>query len=299
MTNKPHKNILFTLRTIFKNAAIDINSLYKEGVFDTDPACKYNNYMNRFYHQVLKETAEGPISADIYRHCMEASQRDGMILAYIQNQTPDLCLAAVNQNGGALYYVKNQTNKIAEVAVRADPSIFPYVKDKTDAITKIAIKADGLNIAYVENRTAELALMAVKQNGMALKYIMINKTREVCLEAVKQNGHAIRYIDILDDEIVKIAIDNDPSIFGYISVTNMTPELRKEVVSKRPMQLKHIPEQTDELCLIALNKDINAIDVIRDPTLVVCLFVAKHTPFDSQFIIPAKYRKDIIKEIHG
>ena len=153
MTNKPHKNILYTLRTIFKNASIDINSLFKEGIFDKDPSCKYNNYMNRFYHQVLKETAEGPISADIYRHCMEASQRDGMILAYIQNQTPDLCLAAVNQNGGALYYVKNQTNKIAEVAVRSDPSIFPYVKDKTDTITKMAIKADGLNIAYVDEQT--------------------------------------------------------------------------------------------------------------------------------------------------
>jgi len=80
---------------------------------------------------------------------LEAVKENGHSLAYVFNQTEEICLAAVKQNGMALQYVHNQTPKICLAAV----------------------KQNGYALQHVHNQTPEICIAAIKQNKNAIKYI--------------------------------------------------------------------------------------------------------------------------------
>ena len=80
---------------------------------------------------------------------LEEVIKDGYVLRYVTEQTPEICLAAVKQNGYALKYVREQTPELCLAAV----------------------KQDGYSLKYVREQTPELCLAAVKQNCDALQFV--------------------------------------------------------------------------------------------------------------------------------
>ena len=91
---------------------------------------------------------------------IEIVKRDGLALAYVKYQTPEICLAAVRRNGLALIYMNRQTPEICLAAARQN----------------------GLALMYANNQTPEICLAAVKQNKNALTYSNY-QTPEICLAA--------------------------------------------------------------------------------------------------------------------
>lgn len=71
---------------------------------------------------------------------MEAIKRDGTMLRYVRNQTPELCMVAVKQNAHALRYVINQTEKLCLTAVNNFSTAFKYVQNQTEAICAVYLK---------------------------------------------------------------------------------------------------------------------------------------------------------------
>ena len=62
--------------------------------------------------------------------CSTVVRADGLVLQFVENQTPEICLEAVKQNGLALQNVKEQTLEICLAAVKQYEWSFKYVYDE-------------------------------------------------------------------------------------------------------------------------------------------------------------------------
>jgi len=83
---------------------------------------------------------------------LEAVNKNGYAIKYVEDQTPEICLAAVKQDGYNLQYVKDQTPEICLAAVKQNWDTLKYVKDQTKEICLAAVRQDGDALKYVEER---------------------------------------------------------------------------------------------------------------------------------------------------
>jgi antirestriction protein ArdC len=162
--------------------------------------------------------------------CMEAVKKTGLALEYVKEQTPGICMAAVKQDGYALEHVKKQTPEICTEAVKQNGWVLYYVKEQTPEICREAVKKNGLVLTLVKEQTPEICTEAVKQEGLALQYVK-EQTPEICTAAVKQNGWALEH------------------------VKKQTPEICMAAVKQRVPALYYVKEQTPEICMAAIKQD--------------------------------------------
>lgn len=59
-------------------------------------------------------------------------KRNGLLLRWVKEQTPEICMAAVKQNGNALQWVKEQTLELCAVAMLKNPNVEKYAKWKPE-----------------------------------------------------------------------------------------------------------------------------------------------------------------------
>ena len=127
---------------------------------------------------------------------LDTIKNNGLLLLFVDKQTPELCLAAVQEEGCTLKLVEEQTHDICLAAVQEN----------------------GWALEYVKNQTPEICLAAIKKNGFALQFVK-EQTHEICLTAVQQNPEAKKYIRIklpyytnstpLEDDVCPICHDDE------------------------------------------------------------------------------------------
>lgn len=85
-------------------------------------------------------------------------QEDPFALAYVKEQTPEICMAAVKQKGAALRFVKNQTPEICLAAVRQFGYALEFVKEQTPEICCAAVDQlwDSLRFVKDLNMVSEI-----------------------------------------------------------------------------------------------------------------------------------------------
>uniref|UniRef100_A0A6C0EBZ1 DUF4116 domain-containing protein n=1 Tax=viral metagenome TaxID=1070528 RepID=A0A6C0EBZ1_9ZZZZ len=105
-----------------------------------------------------------------------------------------------------------------------------------------AVKKNGLLLSYVINKTDEQIKEAVKQNGNALLFVKKSKQNyELCKTAITTTGNAIRFSKFVNDDLLNIAVNNNPFIL---------PQLEKK-------------EQTEKVCESACRKNRYLIEYIK------------------------------------
>ena len=77
-------------------------------------------------------------------------------IAYVKEQTPEICLAAVTVNRCAIRYVKKQTPEICLAAVTRYGCAIEYVKEQTPVICLAAVTSSGGALEYVKDQTPEI-----------------------------------------------------------------------------------------------------------------------------------------------
>lgn len=65
-----------------------------------------------------------------YEEKLKAVKENGLALAYVRNQTEEICLEAVKKDSYALFHVHNQTEEICLEAVKKDRRALEYVKEE-------------------------------------------------------------------------------------------------------------------------------------------------------------------------
>ena len=108
------------------------------------------------------------VSTLAWREILKSVKQNGLILRYVQLQTPKICLEAVKQYGHTLQFVKEQTPEICLEAV----------------------KQDGHALRFVKKQTRELCLEAIRQSSDAFRYVKV-PTPELYLEAERCNQNEI------------------------------------------------------------------------------------------------------------
>ena len=90
--------------------------------------------------KVMVKTILNACDVDDYDFWIGMTNKNGLVLEFVKNQTDEICKSAVRQNGNALQYVKNQTDAICKLAVQRDALAIVYVENKTDDIFELAEK---------------------------------------------------------------------------------------------------------------------------------------------------------------
>lgn len=191
-----------------------------------------------------------------YEMCFRVIHARGM-LKYVPLHMRDraLCLFAVTTHPNNILdvplYIANKG--ICYVAVLHFPYVIQYVPIQTYEICKYAVNASGWNIRHVEPRflTIELQVMAVKRTESAFKYLI--------------NGNLNQILPPYPAEEVCVALmETNATYIRYFPPAMQTHAVCLAAVRNKPLSIKYMYHQAEDVCLIAISKTWHAIKHIKE-----------------------------------
>jgi len=129
-----------------------------------------------------------------------AARQNGLVLRWINEQTPEICLEAIKNNPKALSFVNkslcsshcyNLLKKAAEQKIKENQK---EAKEKRSLRSSRKVKQkQTINLLNVKKQSEALCLKAVMQDGLQIRYVW-KQTSKLCLAAFNQNPDAIGFI---------------------------------------------------------------------------------------------------------
>lgn len=155
------------------------------------------------------------------------------------------------------------------------------------------VRRDGMQIDVIDKkfRTYEMCFAAVKQNGLAIKNIKLKtivgckhytseKLQRLRVVAVNQNPEAINFVEInrmsikykneLFTALIKMGA-TARSYIDHITLNEQTNKMCLDAVNKNGMNIQHVEDQTEDICLAAIEQNDAAFIYVRNQTPRVCL----------------------------
>ncbi len=187
-----------------------------------------------------------------YFEYLELVSQEGKMLEIIDNKflTEELCIRAVRQDGCALEFVpKNrQTYQICYEAMHSnDTAVLADVAEhlQTEELCLKAVQHYGKNLRYVlpQFKTYVVCYAAVQQDGWALAFVPKHlHLKEMHKAAVRQNGLAIKYVKQQDEEICKIAVQQNAFAISDINYDSRTEEICRLAIQKEKWYMQYAPD---------------------------------------------------------
>ncbi len=147
--------------------------------------------------------------------CMSCVSKEGKLLKFIKEQTPELCIAAVRQNGWAFEFVKEQTPELCYEAVSQYADTIKFIKEQTPELCLMAVRNCGSTLQYIKDQTPEICLAAVQEYAKSLEWVK-EQTPEVCIASVSQDGRNLWLVKNQTIEICRIAVQQNEAAIKYI-----------------------------------------------------------------------------------
>lgn len=224
-------------------------------------------------------------------------RKKGNYIQFLENPTIDQCKLAVEQNGYALRYIRNQTKELVDIAIEKQPTAIRYaLKPTTDQFTRCFGK-DPTVIAYMHSPTEEHKMSAVMRKGGTIQYIK-NPSDLLIDVAIKQDPMSLGYIynRVSDNklrELIQIAIKRKPK--AVKNVINSVPQSIIEfILSIKGECLRYLKNQTEELCLVAIENNPLAIEYVVEQTSKIQSAIIDSR--NSEAIAMLHENRDIAKE---
>lgn len=157
----------------------------------------------------------------------------------------ELGLLAVTRNPKSINCLSQELQDNEEIGFEVVKNYgmgFKYLGKTNQKNTHICLKAvlnDGLVLKYVAEDVENydtICKEAIKQNGLA--YDGLSKTNKLVYEyaclMVSNNGLLLRYVsnEIIDQNLINLAIENNPRAYVFVPFIFRTFELTKRVVEK-------------------------------------------------------------------
>ena len=155
------------------------------------------------------------------QNCAEYLMDDGLLLEYMDTQTPELCMLAVKQNGRALQFVKEPNEDIVRAAVLQNARALEYVTNPSRDVCMLAVRQNGLALRYVDpkNRDKSICMMAVHNNGYAIQYVPDSlRISYICEIALAQNGYALQFLKKQTPTLCQIALSQNPLAKIFVKI---------------------------------------------------------------------------------
>ena len=221
--------------------------------------------------------------------CMKALKQNGLALEFVKEQTPEICMTAIKQNGSALQFVTEPflTEEICILAVKNNGFVLQFIKKHpnllTENVCKFAVQESGCALQFIKNQTYEICILAVQRDSCALcfvkeKYLTASNMLEICIIAVQQDGLMLNYVKDQTPEMCILAVKQNGFALQYVK--EQTAELCILAVQQNGLALECVKEQTPEICILAVKQNKNAFKAIRHS---LTLSESKYCIFDSKF----------------
>lgn len=134
---------------------------------------------------------------------------NGVLLKFIESQTPEIIEEAVKNDERAFRHVRKQTEEMCIKMIIKHPKVFRYVENKTPYMCRLAVRVRRCNIEYIDDK--DILCQLVKDDWTLLRLIKKSKqAEEMCLTAINQNGMAINYCskkilkNLITSQVIKI-----------------------------------------------------------------------------------------------
>lgn len=217
---------------------------------------------------------------------MAAVRQNGMALEHVSEQTEELCMAAIGQNPFALLHVDigddEAYERVCLAAVELDPAVIELATPQALRACLAAVRADGTLLRRIGNPTHDICLAAVRNNGMALRFVE-DQTATVCIAALLQDPSAIECVgDCVRADAMR-GCGRETAARGHLrfrekDVPHVLPllwkcaerreeefamDVLKDMVAKDPRFLRHVENQTKEICMMAVQFDGMALEHVK------------------------------------
>lgn len=199
---------------------------------------------------------------------LERVQQDWSEIRFIANPTDEVCREAVRQNGYALMYIIEQTPELCELAVKTVPDVISWARYLTIDMCVRAVLSDPECLVLVPE---SMILDVCERAG---KYL----PKSLCHSIMR---HSARIRGLSDDDLDRyvaetaarcpdgVAIDDEYQRAVYVLGTE--PRVSDiDIVRGNWRNLESIKNQTEEVCLAAIQCCPDALYFVRDKTTALC-----------------------------
>jgi len=225
-------------------------------------------------------------------------------------QTHKTCAIALRADPSVVRYIKNESIKIK--AIKDNSHVFEHIKKPTRKMLEVAIKKRPHDIRFVINPPLWLRVIAVKENPRVIHLIKQNKM--LCELAIKLRPMVISSIINPTQKMLEYVLgrmvdgfSSDKSIqFVLRNIKNVNNNTYIKLLKTNGMYLNYIKKQTEEMCVVAINHSIHAINCVNEKTEnILKLMLSKDGLYldyiDNQTIemceIAVKQNKNAIKYV--
>lgn len=244
-----------------------------------------------------------------YPVCLAAVTQHGCALRYvpkkIQIAHPDVCRVAVTQYGFALGGLKHAMPELYPIAVAncGEALGFVPVADRTPEICDIALNRNPIALMWIPEhlRTAERCATSIAGSQYnTLRYVPAAlQTTEMCLAAVRSRPQLLADVHVQTPEICLAATENGKcyvlrNVRDHAAVLAQYPDFYSIAIRQHPYDIADVPEQTSELCLLAVSVWGQSLRYIKEPTYEVCLVAVQHDPRALRFVPPQHQTRQLL-----
>lgn len=288
---------------------------------------------------ICPEIIENPEyqSEELYKTALEKNG-EVLNLVPIPYKTKELCMIAFNNTPKAFAHIPHhhKTKKMCKTAVKFDPFLLDFVPDVyfSNKVCRLALERNGLALRCIKGQTEEMCFTALKQNKNAIFHAE-KPTDEMYLMVLDEFPHLkdkIKNIDLFSSyDYFKHSLKYDPERFSELQdptyeqcleclkitskIFKLIPEKFKEIeelcmvaLGDNPLLLKDMHKQTENMSMVAVIKDPEAIVFVENQTFDICKSVLEvkgdcirhiHAPTDQLRMIALQQDIDSYKFMSG
>lgn len=195
--------------------------------------------------------------------------KKGNYIQFIEHPTERQCMLAIKQNGYAIRHIKNPSSELVDLAINQSPLAIQFVSNPTTAQIERAFAKDPNVIAYIKNPSYTQQLDAVTRKGGAIQFIQ-NPSNELLEIAIENEPMCLGYLrkKIPKDQLkywIKKAVKKKPQSVKTI-INSVSKDIQIDILSMHGFCLRYVHKQTEELCIAAVKNNPLAIQFVFEQT---------------------------------
>lgn len=210
----------------------------------------------------------------------------------IKNLPEKGLLELIEKNGSAIFSVKKPSQKAWELAVSNSPELLEYSPYRTKSMSLGAILSDPSTIKfsdYIDEETIIAYYSHPRPNpyyrDSILRFVSHEKIRsldsrkayaqilinEIPTETLGYEGVLVIPLEYWDAEMIMDTVPFNGGLLAYVPTELKTDSLELQAVKNHPNAIIYVRQQTEELCLEALNPSLHVnmefIEVQTEPVI--------------------------------
>ena len=157
-----------------------------------------------------------------------------------------------------------------ERMVRGDPMMYfkciDLCKTKTQCLVKLYDSVIA-NLVYADGLTVRQFIQTLTNERVADPAFLMKL-------AMLKNMAAYLPIRCMTKPLALKALEHDANTYGHLDrILQDDPEIAYSAVLADPKNIQYVPQQTPDLCMLALIKDHTCYNMVRAPTIFMQMFV--------------------------